>query len=361
MTAAQVRPLGALSHDSALGQRWEYLVQSNQASGVMQSLAWAQMKRRQGLASQHFGIFEGGELVGGALFYTSKRLNGAGILVAPEGPVLPWNDHNCSTQYLRLLTEECQTYAMNNGIMCMRIEPRLSPPLPALFREFGRAPVDLVPRETLYVDLRRSEEEILAQMKPKGRYNIKIAAKHGVEITEFTGAAYSKDPANPDSVQQFYDAMAQASLRDGFALESRSFFEHLTAGLLPTKTATILLAKHEDDLLGALLLITYGWRATYLYGGVTNIKRNLMGGYALQWEAMRKARAAGCETYDFYGYVHHRSLEHQYGRFSQFKSQFGGTPKRFFGAHDYFFIENLADAFVKAANEIEKSRELVAR
>lgn len=350
MTLTQVRTLGEISCDSAIGQRWESLVQATPASGIMQSLAWAQMKRRQGLASQHFGIFESDELVGGALFYTSKRLNGTGILVSPEGPVLPWNDRARATEYLRLLTEHAQAYAIQTGVMSMRIEPRLTPPLPPLLREFGRAPVDLVPRETLYLDLRASEAEILAQMKPKGRYNIKLAEKHGVVVTEHSAV---------EDVEQFYDAVKQASLRDEFALESRSFFEHLAATLCPARNATILLAKHEGDLLGALLLITYGKRATYLYGGVTDQKRNLMGGYALQWSAIRNSRAAGCATYDFYGYVHHRSLEHQYGRFSQFKSQFGGTPMRFIGAQDYFFIDNLADAFVRAANEV--SRDLVSR
>lgn len=342
---SEVRILGDLSCDSALGLRWEGLVQSNSASGIMQSLIWAQMKRRQGLISVHFGIFEDDELVGGALFYASKRLNGNGILVAPEGPVLPWNDRVRATEYMRLLTDRVQAYAIETGIMSMRIEPRLAPPLPALFREFGRAPGDLVPRETLYLDLQASEKEILAQMKPKGRYNIKQAEKHGVVVTEHTAI---------EDVVQFYDAVTQASMRDDFALESRSFFEHLAATLCSTRNARILLAKHDGDLLGALLLITYGKRATYLYGGVTDTKRNLMGGYALQWSAIKKSRDAGCHTYDFYGYVHHRSPEHQYGRFSQFKSQFGGTPTRFIGAQDYFFIDNLADAFIKAANEIAR-------
>lgn len=349
MTAARVRLLGALSQDSTLGVRWENLVRSNPASGVMQSLAWAQAKRRQGLTTQHFGIFEADEFVGGAIFYTSKRLNGTGILVAPEGPVLPsWNNPAQSVTHMRILTEAAQSYAVQNGIMSMRIEPRLTPPLLAVFRDFSRAPLDLVPRETLYLNLDSSEDEILLQMKPKGRYNIKQSTKHGVVVSEHSAESGMDD---------FYQAVEQASVRDGFALEPRSFFECLAGTLCESNNAKILVAKHEEDLLGAMLLVTYGSRGTYLYGGITNEKRNLMGGYALQWSAIKKARASGCNTYDFYGYVHHRSPDHQYGRFSQFKSQFGGTPTRFIGAHDYFFMDNLADAFVKAANEIEKSRE----
>jgi lipid II:glycine glycyltransferase (peptidoglycan interpeptide bridge formation enzyme) len=101
------------------------------------------------------------------------------------------------------------------------------------------------------------------------------------------------------------------------------------------------------------LLITYGNRGTYLYGGITNQKRNIMAGYALQWAAMKAAKEAGCTTYDFYGFDPFRAPGHRYARFSQFKSQFGGNVMRFIGAQDYFFLDNVADAFVKVVNETE--------
>jgi lipid II:glycine glycyltransferase (peptidoglycan interpeptide bridge formation enzyme) len=110
-------------------------------------------------------------------------------------------------------------------------------------------------------------------------------------------------------------------------------------------------AEHAGDTLGALLLVTYGERATFLYGGITNTKRNLMGGYALQWAALQIAKQEQCSIYDFYGFDAFRSSEHPYARFSQFKSQFGGMPMRFIGAHDYVFLDNLADSMIKVVNE----------
>lgn len=340
----EVRALSAVAVDSRLGAQWETLVKANPASGVMQSLAWSEMKRRQGLNSVHLGLFEDDQLCGGAIFYTSRYAHGAGIMVAPEGPVVPWQDRSRAVSYLRELTAACRQMAAEQEIAFMRIEPRLPGPPPPVFREFGRAPLDLVPRQTLYLDLLPGapEAELLAGMKPKGRYNINVAYRHGVEISEH---------CSQSAVEEFYAAVLQASVRDRFVLEPQSFFETLAATLCPAGHATFLLAHHEGDLLGALLLIKYGDRATYLYGGVTNEKRNLMGGYALQWAAIRHARASGCRIYDFYGYVPHRSPEHRYSRFSQFKSQFGGQAVKFMGAHDYVFLDNLADAFVRASRE----------
>lgn len=344
----RVENLRLLDKQCGLGLAWETLVERNSFAGIMQSLDWAQMKRSQGLASFHIGLFEKERLVGGAIFYLAQeaQIRGTGIMVAPEGPVIDWQDkHNCAIQ-LRTLTQFAQDYAKANGIMSMRIEPRLPLPLPAVLREFGRAPYDLVPRDTLYVDIDKDENEILMAMKPKGRYNIKIAQRHNVRISSF-------DQFNFDAANLFYESVNQASVRDGFALEPKSFFDNMLAHLCENRLGTLFLAHHDNDLLGALLLTHYGERATYLYGGITNTKRQMMAGYALQWAAMKKAKEHGCKNYDFYGYVPHRSSQHRYSRFSQFKSQFGGRPFRFIGAQDYLFLDNIAEVFIKAAHEVE--------
>jgi lipid II:glycine glycyltransferase (peptidoglycan interpeptide bridge formation enzyme) len=346
----ELRLLSDVTLESSVGQEWEVLVQTNPASGIMQSLHWAEVKRRQGLKSVHFGVFDQGALRGGALFYVTTRTPGAGLMVAPEGPVLPWSDVQSSTEMMRLILDAAAEYAAANGVMSMRVEPRLVAPLPAMLREFGRAPADLVPRETLYLDIAGERDLLLSSMKPKGRYNIKLATHHNVRVVEST---------DKNAVMPFYTAVSEAAVRDDFTLERRSFFEELSAVLCSSGNGRFLFAYHEGDLLGSLFLTTYGERATYLYGGITNTKRNLMGGYALQWTAIECARSAGCRIYDFYGYVPHRSPEHNYARFSQFKSQFGGQPVRFIGAHEYFFLDNVADVFMRAVQEISAKSTVV--
>ena len=116
----------------------------------------------------------------------------------------------------------------------------------------------------------------------------------------------------------------------------------------------ILIASHEEDILGGLLLLTFGKRATFLYGGITNTKRQLMAGYALQWRAIEIAKGLGCDTYDFYGYTEFDDQNHDYAKFSRFKRQFGGKMEKFIGAHDHFFLDRLADVVIKAVNQIER-------
>ena len=344
--AITIRTLDHLDPCSELGQQWEELVRNNPASGIMQSLHWQAAKRRQGLPSMHLGVFLDQRLLGGAIFYASHHKSAASILVAPEGPVLSWADRACTTEALRLMIDAAQEHANMIGAIAMRIEPRLVPPMHPVLREFVRAPLDLVPQETLYIDLSLPAEMLLQSMKPKGRYNIKLALRHGVVVRE---------DKTDSSVDRFYSVMKEASLRDGFALEPLAFFENLAAVLCARGCARFLFVEHAGDTLGALMLVWYGNRATYLYGGTTDTKRYLMGGYALQWAAMQAAQQEGCQIYDFYGFDAFRSPEHPYARFSQFKSQFGGTAMRFIGAQEYFFLDNLADRIIRVVNETARS------
>ena len=185
------------------------------------------------------------------------------------------------------------------------------PPAPAVLLEFGRAPLDLLPNETLVLDLSPALDQILASMRPKGRYNIRLAERKGVTVRQ--GAA-------GEIIDVFYPILCQAGGRDHFAVEPLSFFVELASTLVPAGLATLLLAEHEGETLGGLILIKNGHTATYLYGGICNTKRNLMAGYALQWQAIKLAKEAGCNTYDMYGYDKFCSPTNRYGRFSKFKN-----------------------------------------
>ncbi|HYF63997.1 MAG TPA: peptidoglycan bridge formation glycyltransferase FemA/FemB family protein [Herpetosiphonaceae bacterium] len=327
---------------SPAGMAWEALVRGNPASGLMQSLHWAGFKRARGLRVLHLGLFSGEALIGGCIFYGPEASHDSSLLIAPGGPVLDWSDQAQARQGLRLLRADAEQLAAEYGAVGLRIEPQLERPRPAMLRDWGRAPVDQLAGETLYLDIAQDEAAILAQMKPKGRYNIGLSARRGVTVREST------DPAD---IPALYALMDEAGERDGFYVEPIDHFSDLLAHLSAAGLARMLFAEYQGATLGALLLVTYGARATYLYGGTANIQRNVMAGYALQWAAIRAARAAGCAIYDFYGFERTGDPNHQYANFSRFKRAFGGTPLSFIGAHDFYWPDRLADAIIRAVGE----------
>ncbi|MDR3616920.1 MAG: peptidoglycan bridge formation glycyltransferase FemA/FemB family protein [Candidatus Obscuribacterales bacterium] len=328
-----------------LAEQWNSLVEACSNSGFMQSLNWAKFKKHQGYRIIAIGLFQNDTLIGGALGYLPEKTNGQGIICIPEGPILQWQDEQIASEGLRLIEQAMENEALKAGAMALRIEPRLNPPVDRSLRTFKRAPVDLVPNETLCLDLNLSEQELLRQMHHKCRYNIGLAAKKNVVIREYRDAS---------ALNEFYPALLEAAQRDDFFAEPRSFFDGLCDLLCPSGMARIFIASHEEDILGGLLLLTFGKRATFLYGGITNTKRQLMAGYALQWRAIQAAKALNCDTYDFYGYTEFDDENHDYARFSRFKRQFGGKMEKFIGAHDHFFLDRLADVVIKAVNQVER-------
>lgn len=321
-------------------KQWNRLVANNSASGFMQSIEWAQFKENQGLKHLRLGVFQGEELLAGSIFYYAAGSN-PGFLVAPHGPVLPWQDNELARKCLGLIISASECEAKEKGLIGLRIEPILPRPLPDLLVEFGRAPIDLVPIETLCLDISQSHETILAQMKTKGRYNIRLSSRKGVTVRSGTPA---------EMIDSFYPILEITARRDHFTVEPASFFLELTNTLISNKLAQLIIAEHEGEVIGGLVQIIFGQKSTYLYGGISNSKRHLMTGYALQWEAINRAKAAGCSEYDFYGFEQFCSPSHPYGRFSNFKSQFGGAVQRYGGAHDYYFMDELTDALVKVFN-----------
>jgi lipid II:glycine glycyltransferase (peptidoglycan interpeptide bridge formation enzyme) len=307
----------------------------------MQAWAWADFKELEGYQTFRYGIFNDEQLVGGAIFYYYPHKHSANLLTAPGAPILL---AEFEAEGMRLLLETAGNLAKELGAIALRVEPLLSEK-PAYLKGFVRAPVDLLPSETLLVNLAPTEAEILRAMKPKGRYNIRLSQRHGVK-TRFT--------TDSQAIPVFYDLFWDTVKRQNFFGEPYSFFINLCQTLFATNMAEIGLATWRGETLAAVLIVYWGDRATYLYGGRSTHHPYVMASYGLHWAAMQHAKSKSCHTYDFYGFT--RNPKHEYARFSQFKGQFGGTPTTSIGAHDYFFYDRLADTLIGILKQVSGIR-----
>jgi lipid II:glycine glycyltransferase (peptidoglycan interpeptide bridge formation enzyme) len=217
------------------------------------------------------------------------------------------------------------------------------PPLPD--GRFRRAAADIQPPDTVLVDLTPPLDEILAAMKPKCRYNIGLAHKHGVVVRE-----------QEDNIGIFYRLLTETAQRDGIAVHGieyyRALFEEFRGENTRTVSAQLRLytARHENDDLAAIVALFRGTQATYLYGASSNIKRNLMAPYALQWKAMQDAKAFGCAVYDLFGIPPDESSSHPMAGLYRFKTGFGGAIVRRPGSWDYPYKPALHTLFKSAEN-----------
>jgi peptidoglycan pentaglycine glycine transferase (the first glycine) len=316
---------------------WESEVSGNPACGFMQSLSWADFQRRQGVEPHPRAWMRDGRIEGGAIFYSARSLDGPGLLVTPGGPVVPWHDPERAAPLFSAIAAEARRLMRKTGALLWRIEPRLPTPLPPFVCGFVRAPVDMDPFETREVDLAGGMPAVLARMTPKGRYNVRLAGRHGVEV------AMTTDPA---SVARFHPLLVETAARQKFAAEPLCYLMDLAAVLFPEGRAAAFFATLQGEILAAAIVVFFGPRATFLYGASRAEHREVMAPYALHAAVMAEAIARGCTLYDLYGVDSSGRPDHAYHRLSQFKRRFGGTDRVYAGAHDLYDYDRVAEAMI---------------
>lgn len=236
--------------------------------------------------------------------------------------------------------------------ICVRFDPQVEFPEPDERDAFNQSvkaaakkgrflceknAVDIQPPDTTQVDLTRTEEEILAAMKSKWRYNINLSARKGVVVQKTALDSSSIEKA----VDIFYALYKETSARDGIAMHAKAYYKDLLE--LSAQEAkkgsdvpqvNLYVASHEGDNLGAIMTLFSKTESVYLYGCSSNKKRNLMPNFLLQWTAMKDAKAYGSRYYDMYGMPPTDDPSHPMHGLYLFKTGFGGRNVHRAGSYD---------------------------
>ncbi|MBI5351360.1 MAG: peptidoglycan bridge formation glycyltransferase FemA/FemB family protein [Chloroflexi bacterium] len=184
---------------------------------------------------------------------------------------------------------------------------------------------NIQPPRTITIDIKDSEETILARMKPKCRYNIRLAEKKGITVRAW------------DDISAFHEMMTVTGGRDNFGVHSLEYYQRVYELFHSKGTCELLVAEYEGKPLASLMVFANAKRAWYVYGASNDNERNRMPTYLLQWEAIRWAKSHGCEEYDLWGVPdeNEETLEANFesrhdGLWGvyRFKRGFGGQLKR---------------------------------
>ncbi len=207
-----------------------------------------------------------------------------------------------------------------------------------------KAPMDIQPPNTVILDLAVGEEQLLAAMKSKTRYNIRLAAKKGIEISIFPSQPGQKGRAagEPDELEaalaEWYRLYRETARRDRITLHSEVYYRTLfsLAGSYGREAPELYLltARHEEELLAGIIVAVWGDGAWYLYGASSDRKRNLMPSYGLQWRAIQLARERECRFYDLFGIPPSEDPRHPMHGLFRFKTGFGGRVLNRLGCYD---------------------------
>ncbi len=190
-----------------------------------------------------------------------------------------------------------RTAAARRGCRWVRVEPLEDV---QCMRNVRKAPRDIQPYCVMQMDLMPDEKALLAAMKGKTRYNIRLAQKKGVTVQVYRPGDNGADAA----LKAFTDLVAATGQRKGVRFHAAAYYKHMfhILGSSEDATCALYVARYKDVIIAANLVTTARGVATYLHGATADRHRNVMAPFALQWRAIRDAKRAGCAWYDFGGY-----------------------------------------------------------
>ncbi|HAF62394.1 MAG TPA: hypothetical protein DCK95_08710 [Anaerolineaceae bacterium] len=300
---------------------WQEYIQQHPEAHILQTAQWGMLKSEFGWEPHCFR-----NETSAALILLKRIFLGYSIAYIPKGPIgYNWNS----------MWSELDDFCRKKRCVFLKVEPDLWEEEWDFAQEnlagFKASAHNIQPRQTILIPLGGNEEEWLAGMKQKTRYNIRLAEKKEVEIVV------------DDRVDIFNELMHATGQRDDFEIHADAYYQRAYDLFSPQGMCALFTAYYDQKPLAGLMAFKQGKRAWYLYGASNEVERNRMPTYLLQWKAMQWAKEHGCEKYDLWGIpdapLH--DLEENFTKRSdglwgvyRFKRGFGGELKRSAGAWD---------------------------
>lgn len=344
-------------------QAWNELIASLPLPHLLQTWEWSQVKAKYGWEAMPFvwynQPYEGNEPPQGSVVAAAMILKRTislrgfaaklSVLYIPKGPNSDWKDADLRQRML----DDLQAFAKRQGAIFLKLDPdvALGTGVPetegAIESSYGQAvqselgqrgwrfSQDQIQfRNTVLIDLAPSEDEMLARMKQKTRYNVRLAQKKRVTV----------QAATLDDLPLLYRMYAETSVRDGFLIRGEDYYQTVwhTFGGSPTADrqsstpfSEPLIAEVEGQPVAAISLFYFAGHAYYIYGMSREAHRDKMPNYLLQWEAMRRAKSFGCVDYNLWGAPDEFNESDGLWGVFRFKEGLGGYVSRTIGAWDF--------------------------
>lgn len=312
------------------GPTWDGFVSGHRQGHVLQLSAWATLKQAYGWQAARVALADEGTIRAGAqLLFRPLPARLGTMAYLPFGPYV---SEESQWPQLWQAIDRC---TREHRAAFLKWEPGFAPASsPQQWQAWGfrSSPQTVQPPNTILIDLQQDEDAILARMNQGTRRKIRSGPKKDLRVIM----------ATPEELPRFTAMMRQTGDRNAFGVHDAAYYE-LAHQLFAPEHAALFLAEHEGDTLAGVMVFALGAHAWYLYGASSELKRNLMASYAVQWEAIRWAKARGCIEYDLWGIpdADEASLESQFETRSDglwgvygFKRGWGGQIQRSAGAWD---------------------------
>ncbi len=293
------------------------------AGHPLQTWEWGEFRERVGTKVVRYGIFE-----------KEKLMEPVQVTIHPI-PHTPWaiGYYPKGSKITRETVEILEKIAKENNCVYIKCEPMVEANgKQQIANNMGKLGKfvkgrSLFTRHNFVLDVTPSEEDLLAKMKSKTRYNIRLAKKKGVTV----------EIDNSDKAfERYLELTEETTKRQGFYAHSTEYHRKMWEVLKRARMAELMVAKYQNKIITAWVLFTHNDTLYYPYGASTREHRNLMASNLVMWEVIRLAKKKKLKYLDMWGALGLEPDKNDpwYG-FHKFKSGYGGRHVTYVGTWDY--------------------------
>lgn len=312
---------------------------------IFQDPAWSIVSAAKGWQqAKFFAVHDTqGEILVAALGYINQSQYFGNYLYIQHGPLIPansawnaatWGETSLTSSQVEVLEffcEQLRAYAQQENIFALVLEPLATAESDLgkfLYKKgYVQQPRSILPRYPLFMDLSKTEAELLAEVGKSTRYNIRQAEKQGVEI-EFIYAASQSDTA---VIETFYKLLLEASTTKEFSAPPLAFFQTAWEQYKDKQQILFALAKYQGEVISANFTQTYGnWAGSY-YTANSRKQPQTKASYLLKWQTILEAKRQGKTVFDMWGHLPNVQEGHSEYGYGQFKKGFHPIEKTFCG------------------------------
>ncbi len=304
---------------------WDEFVTAHPDANFLQSWDFYEFYFSRGFDIMRRGIYdENNQLVGVYAGEVEPAKRGRHLAVA-GGPIFDWTNQEVK----KLIFDDMKLQAKKLNCTFVRVRPQLknTPENAKTFQQLGfrKAPMYLSVEFAGVLNLEKSEEEILKNMRQRLRRALRKAEKNQITIEK---------TSDPKAIHDFYQIELQTAKRHDFYAFSEDFLTKQFAAFAKNDEAVLYIAKLGGEILAENFMIFYGNEASYHYGVSSELGTKYSGAPLLHMEAMRDARKRGIKRYNFWGIVDENDTKHRFYGVSVFKRGFGVEELKYLEARD---------------------------
>lgn len=325
-----------------LRQAWDNFVKATaEDGGILQSWQWGDFQKSLDKKVYRFAaIDDSGKIQAVALVIQNMIHFDYSYFYIPRGPVVSKSAH----KNIKLLFEEILKVVREEKGFMLRCDPAWEIGNEKFLSDSGfrKADNEVQPKCSFMIDVTSTEQELLAAMKQKTRYNVNLATKKGVKL---------KISSEISDIEAFWQLLKQTSQRDGFASHPKEYYKKMFEVFNEDGSMKLFMAEYDGKIVAANMVSFFGQTTTYLHGASADMYRGVMAPYFLQWYSIVEAKKVGSKFFDFGG-VNGRTYQNdKWNGITKFKIGFSvDTPtKEFIGTH-----ENILNPVIYSAYKFAK-------